>query len=95
MEQTGKEALILSSLEAHGFTVTPQRRVIINYICQEKLIEDIEETWLKIRQQKTISWATMYLTIKLLVKLGWLVIEKVKDRNKAQYRLIDRNSIIN
>jgi len=81
--------LIFSSLEEHGFAVTPHRKVIINRICEEKLVKDIEETWLSIRRQTTISWATMYMTVNLLIKLGWLVPEKVEDRNKTQYRLVN------
>lgn len=80
--------LIFSSLQEHGFAVTPHRQAIINQICEEKLVEDIEETWLNIRRQTTISWATMYVTVNLLIKLGWLVPEKAEDRNKKQYRLV-------
>ena len=81
------------SFENRGYKLTPKRRLVFDYLVQHGRIQDTETVWLTLREQKRISWATVYTTIKLLRTIGW--IEPCHDPGKTnkEYRLVIRTFV--
>lgn len=76
---------VIQSLAKEGYMLTQRRMQIIDYLWDKTEINDIEALWLEIRSSEPVSWATMYTTVKLLYKLGWLELKEEKSK-KTAYR---------
>ena len=75
-----------NSLLRKGYHISKQREIIIEALCKEQEIKNIELFWLNLRREHAISYATVYKNIGILLQHGWLVKEgqNVAD---AVYRL--------
>ncbi|MDR2284142.1 MAG: transcriptional repressor [Sphingobacterium sp.] len=60
------------SFEEQGYVLTAKRKSIVDYICAQEEIADIEEVWMTLREKEKISWATVYTSVKVLKRLGWV-----------------------
>lgn len=83
-----KENLIVSFLHDKGLSVSKQRAIIINELCKYPEIDSVDNFWLDLRKNYSISYATTYSTIRFLNKHG--VLEKYKtDSRSSTFRLTD------
>lgn len=83
MEET--HSTIENRLTDKGYIISQHRRIIIDHICKIKCIENVDDFWISIRQQHTISWTTVYNTLRLLKELGY--VHSVKVDNRQQFNL--------
>lgn len=60
-------------MASRGYFVSRKRQIIIDQLCMFKYIENIDDFWIRIRQNHTISWATVRNTIRLLIDLECLI----------------------
>jgi len=61
---------ILTKLAERGYTLSQQRLVIIDKLCDKCFIDDIDDFWISLRQHHAISWSTVHKTIRLLENIG-------------------------
>ncbi|SEM00124.1 Ferric uptake regulator family protein [bacterium A37T11] len=79
---------ITASLEKEGHLISPQRRVLIDALCEAREITNVEDFWLQLRKQHHISWSTVYSNINLLVRKGWLIREGSGVRNYTYHVVV-------
>jgi len=65
-----KSEKMYSALMNRGYVISAQRRILIEALCEQRRVYDIEAFWMKLRLQHGISWATVYTNIRLLVEIG-------------------------
>ncbi|WP_293916163.1 MULTISPECIES: transcriptional repressor [unclassified Sphingobacterium] len=81
---------ILETVHASGHKLTRQREIVIQMICKLKIIDDVEQIWLRLKDEFDIALATIYSTIKLLCSLGLMGVKYQTDTRKRIYRLANR-----
>lgn len=65
-----KSEKMYNALLKRGHVISAQRRILIEALCEQQSINDIEAFWMKLRIQHGISWATVYTNIRLLANIG-------------------------
>ncbi|MGJ1430334.1 transcriptional repressor [Sphingobacterium spiritivorum] len=81
---------ILETVHASGHKLTRQREIVIQMICKLKIIDDVEQIWLRLKDEFDIALATIYSTIKLLCSLGLMGVKYQTDTRKRIYQLANR-----
>jgi len=82
--------LAIDTLKSQGIKITPQRRVIIEALHQEKSPLTVQELLQKVRQRfPDISHDTVYRTIGLLLQLQVVVPLHLTDGETVKYELQD------
>jgi len=62
---------VIERLKSNGVTLTPQRMAIVEYLMKSKAHPTVDDIFNTIRKKyPTMSKATVYSTLKLLVELG-------------------------
>ncbi len=75
---------VIERLKNKGVTLTPQRMAIFKYLIKSRDHPTADEIYNKIRKKyPTISRATVYSTLKLLVELGEIQELSIRKRGKA------------
>jgi Fe2+ or Zn2+ uptake regulation protein len=70
----------LSVLREHGVQATPQRIAVVEYVLQTDSHPTADEVWHKVRRScPTVSRATVYNTLNLLVEEGLLRTQLLKE----------------
>jgi|GEM_PF-5322139 len=75
--------IMFTRLADDGYLISPQRRVLVEEVCKEQAIPDVEAFWIRIRSRSSISWSTVHNGLKLLVRLGLLERQAEGARNYA------------
>lgn len=78
-----KSEKMYDALMKHGYVISAQRRILIEALCEQQSIYDIEAFWIKLRIKHGISWATVYTNIRLLANIGL-----VKKDGHEQVRVV-------
>lgn len=77
---------LAQSFEAQGYTLTPKRKNVAEYVYEMKEFSTVEELWIALRGKQKVSFATVILSISLLKRLGYIeAIFSDKQRSK-RYR---------
>lgn len=86
---------VISELHGAGFRLTPQRRAILNYLTSTDLHPSAQQIFQEV--QKThpdISLATIYNTLGVLVRLGFLKILEIEPDNRYETNLRQHINLI-
>lgn len=73
---------ILTKLTDKGYTISQQRLLIIDRLCNSQFFDNIDDFWISLRQKHPISWSTVHKTIRLLEKLGYIT--RLKNNRRQQ-----------
>jgi Fur family peroxide stress response transcriptional regulator len=90
----------LSVLREHGIQATPQRIAVAEYVLDTDSHPSSEQVWAKVRRSfPTVSRATVYNTLNLLVEKGLLRAQVLRGgtivfdcRVKPHHHFIDRKT---
>ncbi len=77
----------MALLTDRGYLVSQQRRIIMEALCRERRIDDVEDFWISLRERHPISWSTVHTTVKLLTQVGVLSVHPVGKRGQ-RYTLV-------
>lgn len=66
---------IFKMLAKRGHMISSQRKILIEALCEQKKIENIETFWMALRTRHGISWATVYSNMRLLINMGLVMKE--------------------
>lgn len=58
--------------------ISAQRKILIEALCEQRKIDNIESFWMALRVSHGISWATVYANMRLLIDMGFVM----KDGDK-------------
>lgn len=86
MDSKQKENDVLQQLATGGHLLSPQRQIIVRFLCEHHLLYSVEELWFKIRQEHVVSWATVHKTISLLVQFGCVI--RVNPTGRQRYYVL-------
>jgi|GEM_PF-916805 len=78
---------IYSTLINRGYMISTQRKILIEALCEQQEISDMESFWMDLRQRHGISWATVYTNIRLLIHMGWVRRDEHAGLMEARYQL--------
>jgi Fur family transcriptional regulator, peroxide stress response regulator len=88
-------AKVISELQRAGNRLTPQRRAILDYLASTDIHPNAQQIFQEV--QKThpdISLATVYNTLKRLVRLGFLKMLEVEPDNRCETNLSQHINLI-
>ena len=93
-----KDALLV--LREHGIQATPQRIAVAEYVLETDSHPSADQVWKSVRRTcPTVSRATVYNTLNLLVERGLLRMQVLKEgtvvfdcRTEAHHHFIDRET---
>lgn len=80
---------MMALLTDRGYLVSQQRRIILEALCRERQINDVEAFWIALREKHPVSWSTVHTTVKLLTQVGVLTPYPVGKRGQAYTLTID------
>lgn len=78
---------IYKTLINRGYIISSQRKVLIEALCEQRKIKNIEAFWMDLRLSHGISWATVYSNMRLLIEIGLVMKEGHKHVMDVCYRL--------
>lgn len=58
-----------------GYMISTQRKILIEALCEQQKIENIEAFWMGLRIRHGISWATVYSNMRLFIGMGLVMKE--------------------
>ncbi len=70
-------------LTDRGYLVSQQRRIILEALCRERRIYDVEAFWLALREKNPVSWSTVRGTVRLLTNVGLLIPQPAGTRGQT------------
>lgn len=70
--------IIRELIKKYGIRVTPKQCLIIEKICLDPNFEDAKRIWTAVQKERKLSTATVYNTISMLVRYGFIRKEKHK-----------------
>lgn len=75
---------VIERLKSNGVTLTPQRMAIVEYLMKSKTHPTVDDIFNTIRKKyPTISKATVYSTLKLLVELSEIQELSIRKRGEV------------
>lgn len=81
-----RASLIIRELnKSYGIRVSSKQRLIIEKICLQPDFEDAKRIWAAVQKEQKLTTATVYNTISVLVRHGF--VRKEKDKMGYKYYL--------
>ncbi len=75
MHITAKEIIaeLTGSYKLEGRMLTPKRKVVVSFLCEQTVAIDAESLWLTLRSRgRKVSIASFYLTVNWLARKGYV-----------------------
>jgi Fur family peroxide stress response transcriptional regulator len=86
---------VISALQGAGFRLTPQRRAILDYLASTDVHPSAQQIFQEVqRTHPDISLATIYNTLGVLVRLGFLKMLEIEPDNRYETNLAQHINLI-
>lgn len=82
---------IIETMKNRGCIITDRQKWIVEAVCQVEVIDSIDDFWIKLRENRSVSWSTVRTTFRFMTLCGILRRESRGNRS-VSYRLMPQDN---